>query len=97
MGGDLRVFFRGEHADRTSLGPPSRRRASPAMAPRSAARALPRSPVRRPCRFLPILLQKSLMFSGNSDSVSVTRFAMEASDDGAAQSRSRTVVLFIST
>jgi hypothetical protein len=46
--------------------------------------------------FVPILLQKSLMVSGNSDSVAVTRFAVEASDDGAAQSRSRAVVLFIS-
>jgi hypothetical protein len=44
-----------------------------------------------------ILLQNSLMFSGNSDSVSVMRFAVEASYDGAAQSRSRAVVLFIST
>jgi hypothetical protein len=43
------------------------------------------------------LLQNSLMFSGNSDSVSVMRFAVEASYDGAAQSRSRAVVLFIST
>jgi hypothetical protein len=48
-------------------------------------------------RFVPILLQKSLMLSGNSDSVSVMRFAVEASHDGTAQSRSRAVVLFIST
>jgi hypothetical protein len=45
---------------------------------------------------VPILLQKSLMVSENGDSVAVMRFAVEASDDGAAQSRSRAVVLFIS-
>ena len=44
----------------------------------------------------PILLRKSLMVSRNGDSVVVKRFAVEASDDGAAQSRSRAVVLFIS-
>jgi hypothetical protein len=33
-----------------------------------------------------ILLQKSLAFSVSSDSVALTRFAMEAVDDGAAQS-----------
>jgi hypothetical protein len=30
------------------------------------------------------MLQKSLMVSGNSDSVAVMRFAVEAGDDGAA-------------
>ena len=38
---------------------------------------------------MPILLQKSLMVSKNSDSVAVMRFAVEASDDGAAQSGPR--------
>jgi hypothetical protein len=33
--------------------------------------------------FVPILLQKSLMVSGNGDSVALMRFAAEASDDGA--------------
>jgi hypothetical protein len=33
-----------------------------------------------------ILLQKSLMASPNSDSVTVMRFAVEASDDGAVRS-----------
>jgi hypothetical protein len=46
--------------------------------------------------FWQILLQKSLMASANNDSVAVTmRFAAEAGDDGAAQSRSRAAVLFI--
>ncbi len=35
-------------------------------------------------RFVPILLQKLLMVSGKADSVAVRRFAVEASDDGAA-------------
>jgi len=43
----------------------------------------------------PILLKKSLMISGSSDSVAVMRFAVEAGDDGAARSRSRAAVLFI--
>ena len=47
--------------------------------------------------FVLILLRKSLMVSGNSDSVAVMRFAVEASDDGAAQSRPRAVALFISS
>src|SRR5262245_10927893 len=38
-------------------------------------------------RFGPILLQKSLMTLGRSDSVVVMRFAVEAGDDGAAQAR----------
>jgi hypothetical protein len=46
-------------------------------------------------RFVPILLQKSLMVSVNSDSVALMRFAAEAGDDGAAQSRPRGAVLFI--
>ena len=45
----------------------------------------------------PILLQKSLMVLKTSDSVAVMRFAVEASDDGAAQSRPRTAALFISS
>lgn len=46
-------------------------------------------------RLVPILLKKSLMISGSSDSVAVMRFAVEAGDDGAARSRSRAAVLFI--
>ena len=46
-------------------------------------------------RKVPILLKKSLMISGSSDSVAVMRFAVEAGDDGAARSRSRAAVLFI--
>jgi hypothetical protein len=46
-------------------------------------------------RLVPILLQKSLMVPKNSDSVAVMRFAMEASDDGAAQPRPGTAILFI--
>ena len=42
-----------------------------------------------------ILLQKCFVFSVNSDSVALMRFAMEAVDDGAAESRSRTIFLFI--
>src|SRR5262245_29065986 len=49
----------------------------------------------RDVRDVPILLQKSLMTSGRSDSVAVARFAMEASDDGAAQARPRSAFLFI--
>ena len=45
--------------------------------------------------FVPILLKKSLMISGSSDSVAVMQFAVEAGDDGAARSRSRAAVLFI--
>jgi len=51
----------------------------------------------RDVRFVPILLQKSLMVLKTSDSVAVMRFAVEASDDGAAQSRPRTAALFISS
>jgi hypothetical protein len=36
---------------------------------------------------VPILLQKSLAILVNDDSVALTRFAVEAIDDGAAQSR----------
>src|SRR5437763_14680858 len=43
-------------------------------------------------RYVPILLQKSLMPSANSDSVALMRFAAEAGDDGAAQSRHRAAV-----
>jgi hypothetical protein len=43
----------------------------------------------------PILLQNSLMPSANSDSVVLMRFAAEAGDDGAAESRPRAAVLFI--
>jgi hypothetical protein len=46
---------------------------------------------------VPILLQKSLMVPKNSDSVAVMRFAVEASEDGAAQSRQRATALFISS
>ena len=38
---------------------------------------------------LPILLQKSLATLLNNDSVALMRFAVEAIDDGAAQSRPR--------
>jgi len=44
---------------------------------------------RRNGREGPILLQKSLAISVNGDSVALMRFAMEAIDDGAAQSRPR--------
>ena len=46
-------------------------------------------------RLVPILLQKSLMPSANSDSVALMRFAAEAGDDGAAQSRPRAAVIFV--
>jgi hypothetical protein len=46
-------------------------------------------------RFVPILLQKSLMACAKSDSVAQMRFAGEASDDGAAQARPGTAILFI--
>jgi hypothetical protein len=36
-----------------------------------------------------------LMVSGKADSVAVRRFAVEASDDGAAQTEPRSVFLFI--
>jgi hypothetical protein len=44
---------------------------------------------------VPILLQNCLMILANSDSVALMRFAAEADDDGAAQSRSSATVLFI--
>jgi hypothetical protein len=44
---------------------------------------------------VPILLQKLLMARTNSDSVALMRFAAEAGDDGAAESRPRAAVLFI--
>ena len=37
-------------------------------------------------RYVPILLQKSLMVSTINDSLALTRFVAEAGDDGAAQS-----------
>ena len=46
-------------------------------------------------RFWQILLQKSLMVLANSDSVALIRFAAEPGDDGAAQSRPRSAVLFV--
>lgn len=42
-----------------------------------------------------ISLQKSLACLWRSDSVTLMRFAMEAIDDGSAQSRSGTAFLFI--
>ena len=48
-------------------------------------------------RFYEILLQKSLMVSTIDDSLALTRFVVEAGDDGAAQSRPRAAVLFISS
>ena len=45
--------------------------------------------------FWQILLQKSLMSLVRSDSVAVMRFAVEASDDGAAQAEPKSVFLFI--
>jgi hypothetical protein len=47
------------------------------------------------CRFLADFVAKVLMVSVNSDSVALMRFAAEAGDDGAAQSRPRAAVLFI--
>jgi hypothetical protein len=44
--------------------------------------------------FVPILLQK-LVVSPESDSGALMRFAAEAGDDGAPQSRSKAVFLFI--
>ena len=41
------------------------------------------------------MLQKSLMVSGNSDSVALMRFAAESGDDGASQSRPRSAVLLV--
>src|SRR5260221_10584486 len=49
----------------------------------------------RQVRLVPILLQKALMASAKSDSVAQMRSAAEASDDGAAQPRPRTAILFI--
>src|SRR5262249_10431956 len=49
----------------------------------------------RHVRFVPILLQKSLMVLANSDSVALIRFAAESGDDGAAQSRPRSAVLLV--
>jgi hypothetical protein len=37
-------------------------------------------------RVVPILLQKPLMASANGDSLALTRFAVEADDDGTAES-----------
>src|SRR3984893_5357682 len=42
-----------------------------------------------------ILLQKSLPVSVRGDSIALMRFATEAGDDGATQSRSKTAFLFI--
>jgi hypothetical protein len=50
---------------------------------------------KRNVRFVPILLQKSFAILVNSDSVAGRRFAAEAGDDGAAQSRPRAIFLFI--
>ena len=51
----------------------------------------------RPVREWLILLQKSLRVLPRSDSLALTRFAVEASHDGAAQTRSAAAVLFISS
>jgi hypothetical protein len=48
-------------------------------------------------RKVPILLQNPLAFLPKDDSVALMRFAVEAIDDGAAQSRPRRVFLFISS
>jgi len=48
-------------------------------------------------RFQWILLQNPLAFLPKDDSVALMRFAVEAIDDGAAQSRPRRVFLFISS
>ena len=48
-------------------------------------------------RYVPILLQNPLAFLPKDDSVALMRFAVEAIDDGAAQSRPRRVFLFISS
>ena len=48
-------------------------------------------------RLWQILLQKSLAILLNNDSVALMRFAMEAVDDGAAQSRPRRVFLCVSS
>jgi hypothetical protein len=45
--------------------------------------------------FVADFVAKVLMVSVNSDSVALMRFAAEAGDDGAAQSRPRAAVLFI--
>jgi hypothetical protein len=42
-----------------------------------------------------VLLQKTLVFSVDSDSVALRRFAVEADDDGAAQSGTGAIFLFI--
>jgi len=47
-------------------------------------------------RVVPILLQKSLPVSVRGDSVALMRFATEAGDDGATQSRSKTCCRCIS-
>src|SRR5262249_55907465 len=49
----------------------------------------------RICRLMADFVAKVLMVSVNSDSVALMRFAAEAGDDGAAQSRPRGAVLFI--
>jgi hypothetical protein len=49
----------------------------------------------RDFRVVPILLQKTLVFSVDSDSVALRRFAVEADDDGAAQSGTGAIFLFI--
>jgi hypothetical protein len=54
--------------------------------------------VRMYVAFWQILLQKSLAILLNDDSVAaLMRFAVEAIDDGAAQSRPRQVFLFVSS
>ena len=50
-----------------------------------------------PVRLVQILLQNPLAFLPKDDSVALMRFAVEAIDDGAAQSRPRRVFLFISS
>src|SRR3984893_16816024 len=50
---------------------------------------------KRHSHFVPILLQKSLPVSVRGDSIALMRFATEAGDDGATQSRSKTAFLFI--
>src|SRR5262249_26021889 len=81
--------------------PPTTASAGP-RAPVSAAQSMSASLQKRRserlprhARFVPILLQKSLMVLANSDSVALIRFAAESGDDGAAQSRPRSAVLLV--
>jgi hypothetical protein len=68
------------------LSPPPRKSAASSRARRGDRIKGPRVAAIAHGSFWQILLQKALMASANGDSLALTRFAVEADDDGTAES-----------